>query len=119
MTDLDARYDRINQQWAASGIPLRIFDTPDWQSGWDVLMDWVYQLMERADFTNARSLEPVRPSYHATWLNEVHIFSHMWNRGVGGHSLDHIAIEEEGARLVLEWWSDKQINCIGLPRIDG
>jgi hypothetical protein len=31
----------------------------------------------------------------------------MINRGVSGHSAGHVAIEEEGARLILEWWNER------------
>jgi hypothetical protein len=47
-----------------------------------------------------------RPSYDATWSHEVHIFSHMLHRE-GGHSPHHADIEEEGVRLILQWWNER------------
>ncbi len=104
-TELDARYERINQEWAGSGIPDFVLSTPDWQSGWEVLLSWVGQHMARA----GRHWQPQdrRPYANARWWNEVHIFSHWINSGVGGHSAAHIAIEEEGTHLVLEWWHER------------
>jgi hypothetical protein len=39
--ELDARYERIDQAWARSEIPDFVLDTPDWQSGWEVLLGWL------------------------------------------------------------------------------
>jgi len=104
-TELDARYERINQAWAGSEIPDFVLSTPDWQSGWKVLLGWVSRHVAGTDWPwppQDRS-----PLTNARWSNEVHIFSHMINRGVGGHSAGHVAIEEEGTRLILEWWNER------------
>jgi hypothetical protein len=37
-TEPDARYERINQAWDGSEIPDFVLSTPDWQSGWEVLL---------------------------------------------------------------------------------
>lgn len=100
-TELDARYERIYQAWASSDIPSSVLDTPDWQNGCQIMIDWYSGHMARLGYPTKGDY---RPSYHATWANEVHIFSHMIHLD-GGHSLEHAAIEEEGTRLVLEWWA--------------
>lgn len=104
-TELDARYERINQTWADSEIPDFVLSTPDWQSGWEVLLGWVSRHVSGTDWPWPP--QDRRPLTNARWSNEVHIFSHMINRGVGGHSAGHVAIEEEGTRLILEWWNER------------
>jgi hypothetical protein len=39
--ELDARYEAINKAWQDSGIPVFVLQTPDWQSGWRVFLDWL------------------------------------------------------------------------------
>ena len=39
--ELDARYEAIGKAWLDSGIPTYVLQTPDWQSGWQVLLDWL------------------------------------------------------------------------------
>jgi hypothetical protein len=94
--ELDARYERINRMWTDAGIPALVRPTPDWQSGW-VFGDWV-------DRHWAQAWDHSQPPLGATWAREVHIWSH-WLHTEGGHSMRHAAIEEVGARLVLEWWN--------------
>jgi hypothetical protein len=46
--ELEARYEGINQAWLASEIPCFVRETPDWQSGWQVMLDWLRPLEIRA-----------------------------------------------------------------------
>jgi hypothetical protein len=105
LAELEERYERISQAWANSEIPQFVRDTPDWQSGWKIVQDWVYRHATRLGWPNASA--PLQASTRAVWCHEVHIMSHMFNEG-GGHSAKHAAIEEEGTRLVLEWWNALQ-----------
>lgn len=77
-TELDARYERINQTWADSEIPDFVLSTPDWQSGWEVLLGWVSRHVSGTDWPWPP--QDRRPLTNARWSNEVHIFSHMINR---------------------------------------
>jgi hypothetical protein len=103
--ELDARYERIDQAWARSEMPDFVLDTPDWQSGWEVLLGWLGRHV--AGTAWPWPPQDSRPFRNARWSNEVHIFSHMINSGVGGHGAGHVAIEEEGTRLILEWWNER------------
>jgi hypothetical protein len=110
MKELDARYTAINRSWEDSGIPTFVLQTPDWQTGWRVLLDWLAKYDFRGGDPNvwedvvARS----RPRAETSWAHEVHIFSHMHCPHPGGHSPAHAAIEEEGAHAILTWWSGRK-----------
>ena len=41
LAELAARYDSIKQMWEASDMPTDVMKTPDWQSGWRVLLGWI------------------------------------------------------------------------------
>lgn len=103
--DLDARYAAINKAWRSSGIPAAVLQTPDWESGWQVLHAWL-----KPHFIRTFSLKvwedaaPYRPRAKTTWTEEVHIFSHM-HSPVEGHCAEHASLEEEGAHAIIGWWN--------------
>jgi hypothetical protein len=95
---LDDRYELINAAWGETDLPARIFDTPDWEFGHQLLVDWF----------DGRLGMPIgreaRPYHHDTWGLLVHIMSHILSP-IRGHCVEHVAIEEEGTRLILAWWN--------------
>ena len=111
--ELDERYAQINRMWTNSGMPVWVSDTPDWQSGWRVLQGWLrgrgwppsLGAAFDAPLVHANGW-PVAgsPYWSGRWDREVHIFSHCLSP-VPGHHMEHAALEEEGVRLVLEWWN--------------
>jgi hypothetical protein len=109
--ELEARYTAIDRAWDDSGIPTYVLQTPDWQSGWRVLHDW----LGRHDFRgrDPEAWEKVVagswPKAKTSWFTEIHMFSHMHSPYRGHHSA-HVAIEEEGARAILAWWHDSEGN---------
>jgi hypothetical protein len=34
-------YARIDRMWTESDLPSSIWKTPDWESGYDLLLDWL------------------------------------------------------------------------------
>jgi hypothetical protein len=123
IAELADHYNRLAKLWAGSDLPHSIWKTPDWESGYSLLLDWYECRSKQLDWPSGRtskerffgwpSRQPPlgqerdhRPSYEATWAHEVHVFSHILNPD-SGHSLRHAAIEEEGARLVLQWWNER------------
>ena len=109
--ELDARYEAINQAWSDSGIPVSVLDTPHWQNGWRILHDWVGRHDPRGRDPEAwkNIVAASRPKAGATWAKEVHIFSHIHNKG-GSHSPAHATLEEEGAQAILAWWQERSVN---------
>jgi hypothetical protein len=103
--ELEARYKSIDQAWQDSGIPRFVLETPDWQTGWRILHDWLGLHDFRA--RDAKAWESIValswPNAKTSWVNEIHIFSHMHN-STGSHSPEHAVIEEEGTRAILAWW---------------
>ena len=91
---------RINRLWATTDLPALVWDTPNWRDGWRVMM----ALLCRYDPLAAKHCNAVPD---ARWENEVHILSHVACKGEG-HTVRHLAIEEEGTRLILEWWRGAQ-----------
>ena len=107
--ELEARYEAIGQAWTDSGIPTFVLKTPDWQTGWRVLLDWLRLHDFRASDPKAwESICAVSwPNAGTAWANEIHIFSHM-HSPTGGHNLEHVTVEEEGTRAILAWWQEIQ-----------
>jgi hypothetical protein len=112
VAEQNERYAQIERLWEASDIPTFVKDTPDWQGGVRVLYDWLAAhdwpvsldgpLVHDNGWPVAGS-----PYWSGRWDKEVHIFSHMLHRG-GGHSMHHADIEEEGTRVILQWWAGQQ-----------
>jgi hypothetical protein len=109
IAELRDHYERIDRMWMDTDLPASIWQTPNWEDGWRVLEAWVcrhqdmiYRRLE-LDVVPGNSF---RPRYDTTWEREVHIFSH-YLRLEGGHSERHATLEEEGTRLVLEWWNER------------
>jgi hypothetical protein len=106
LAELAARYDSIKQMWEASDIPTDVMKTPDWQSGWRVLLGWIERHWpERWDPAFSPLTRDARPFASAWWANEVHIFSHWLLPG--GHTPRHADLEEEATRLILQWWNER------------
>ncbi len=114
-------YALIDRMWTESDLPHSIWKTPDWESGYDLLIDWFERRSKGLDWPSGETPRErnygwpsrpssgereFRPSYDATWGHEVHILSHMLHRE-GGHSPRHADIEEEGVRLILQWWDER------------
>jgi hypothetical protein len=101
---LAAAYQRVDGMWEKSGLWRRaVHQTPNWQDGYCLLINW---------YREKAGLPPWEGGYpyvHSdnTWQHEVHVFSHTAYRP-GGHSVEHAMLEEEGARVVLDWWNKKQ-----------
>ena len=113
MSDLEARYEAINRAWRESGIPAFVLQTPNWQSGWQALLDWLkpYDIRSRDPEAWESIIANSRPSAKTTWENEIHIFSHF-HSPVSGHCLEHVTIEEEGTRAILAWWQERSAQAL-------
>src|SRR4051812_6666404 len=96
---MTARYGALNQAWIDSAIPPFVLQTPDWRSGWDVLLDWVCSKTGDSNRNWSANLGSL-------WAKEIHIFSHVLQSS-GGHSNEHAALEEEGMRAILAWWKER------------
>jgi hypothetical protein len=94
--ELEARYQQINGLWGDTNLPALIRDTPGWERGHQLLVDWYDG---RQGLPTGRVAEPY---FHDTWDKVVHIMSHVLCSK--GHSDEHAAMEEEGTRLIIEWW---------------
>jgi hypothetical protein len=103
LAELRDRYERINRMWTHTDLPAVVRQTPNWEDGWRVLEAWVCRHQDMPPPTPSNSF---RPRLDTTWEREVHIFSHYLH--AQGHTVGHAAIEEEGTRLVLEWWNERQ-----------
>jgi hypothetical protein len=105
--ELKARYEAINQAWQDSGIPARVLETPDWQSGWKVLLDLLkpYDMRPLAEKSDPKN--KYWPNSKTSWGQEVHIFSHTYNAAGSGHHHVQAALEEEFQRAILAWWNER------------
>src|SRR5262245_56816878 len=97
IAEQDDHYERINKMWADTDLPALVWETPNWEDGWLVLEAWFCRQRNmppptrKFDDPRFRRWTSFRPTYHATWYNEVHIFSHSLHTE-GGHSARHAAI---------------------------
>jgi hypothetical protein len=104
---LEARYEAINKAWQDSGIPVFVLQTPDWQSGWRALHDWLKPHGIRAYGLKIwEGNTDYWPHSKTAWATEIHIFAHMYNPG-SSHSPEHATIEEEGMRAIVAWWNEQ------------
>jgi hypothetical protein len=107
--ELEARYEAIGQAWIDSRIPTFVLKTPDWQTGWHILHNWLGLHDFRGRDPKAWESICARswPNAETSWFQEIHIYSHM-HSPTRGHNMEHAAIEEEGTRAILAWWQKIQ-----------
>jgi hypothetical protein len=107
IAELRDHHERFDRMSTDTDLPVLVRQTPNWEDGWRVLEAWVCRHPDLPPGGWAGG--SFRPRYDTTWAREVHIFSHYLHalRGDSGHTLRHAAIEEEGTRLVLEWWNER------------
>jgi hypothetical protein len=105
--ELDARYEAINQAWLTSEISCFVRETPDWQSGWKVLLDLLKPYDTRPLAEKSDPKNKYWPNSKTSWGQEVHIFSHTYNAAGYGHHHVQAALEEEFQRAILAWWKER------------
>jgi hypothetical protein len=101
----DDHYERIQRMWRDAGLwGRKVQQTPNWQEGYLVLCDWFREKINWEPYDG-----PMPPYVKAdhTWHYEVHAFSHTANRG-RSHGVDHAMLEEEAARVVIDWWNKQR-----------
>jgi hypothetical protein len=99
------QYERIERMWRDTDLwGRRVKQTPNWEDGYRLLVDW---FRERSGLPLYDGPQP--PYVHAdnTWGHEVHVLSHTANRGPS-HGVEHTMLEEEGARVVIDWWNKQR-----------
>jgi hypothetical protein len=68
---LEARYQQNNRLWDEAKLPMLIRNTPGWERGFQVLIDWYDGLQGLPTGRDAK------PYFDDTWKERVHIFSHI------------------------------------------
>jgi hypothetical protein len=109
IAEMHERYERINRMWADTDLPAVVRQTPNWEDGWRVVIAWVAREQGLPPPTRDQSFRPRRDT---NWAREIHIWAHFLHAlpggGGGGHTTRHAELEEEGTRLVLDWWRGRQ-----------
>jgi hypothetical protein len=110
-------YVRIDRMWTESDLPSSIWKTPDWESGYDLLLDWFERRSKGLDWPSGETpRERTMVGRHDRRQERESSDHHMTQHGATKFTSFRTCFtaraatasaKEEGVRLILQWWSER------------